>query len=589
MLNRILLEKKISKILDNPIFSILFVTLMMLVLLVKIPIEFETNDDVTILMSLAGYMTGEPQPFGFFIGYPLGYIISSLYRINQNLPWYTIFALFSIWLSLIVIVRCFCKIAKKSIGKILMYCLFFMIFLSFILYSVVRLQFTTTGAVCGASVIILLLADNDTMSLLERVINTMLMCILFFICFNFRFPVGYICLAIIIFVCAYRWVNKDISKKKIILNLFFVIAIFTASFISNDIYNNKTDGILDFLEYNKQRTLFFDYPHLSYDQAKDVYESVGWDKNLYDMVEKYFFMDKNYNIEALETINNNSVKHSITTRVVNVFLLFLKNSRIRLVTLCLIIFSILLIILTKKYKFLIFDSFSVIGLFLGCCLALAALAYSERLPWRVINTIVILCIIPAIFILVKIIQKIWNSIYTGTDVLCFNYNKYNGIQLTANNKMFSLFKITLIFSIIMFFFSANGVKSFYKRNDKSESVNISKKIDEFCINNQEDLFIIDNSSVDYMFDPFQVYPDKKPINHFRWGSWFDFSPMYYQKLEINGYEELYSDSFFDKNIYFIGRYKTNEFLINYMNKKFPGCVCKVISDKNDFVVYRFDK
>ena len=68
-----------------------------------------------------------------------------------------------------------------------------------------------------------------------------------------------------------------------------------------------------------------------------------------------------------------------------------------------------------------------------------------------------------------------------------------------------------------------------------------------------------------------------------------YSPPYYDQLAANGLEELYSDKFFNSNIYFMGSSKPDTDLIEYMQDEFSKTVSVEITDVTDnFIVYRFN-
>ena len=51
-------------------------------------IVFETNDDRMITEIFSGAMTGAPEAHAYYVDYILGFILSSLYSITADVPWY---------------------------------------------------------------------------------------------------------------------------------------------------------------------------------------------------------------------------------------------------------------------------------------------------------------------------------------------------------------------------------------------------------------------------------------------------------------------------------------------------------------------
>ena len=114
--------------------SVFFNTLFFLAAIAHNPPSWYTNDDFRMMTIVSGAYSGTPNPDIVFMRYPVGLLLSGLYRITTNVPWYGIFTMLCMFVPSCV----FCYyIIKKAYEKnrvflgILLYFLLFMFFVHF--------------------------------------------------------------------------------------------------------------------------------------------------------------------------------------------------------------------------------------------------------------------------------------------------------------------------------------------------------------------------------------------------------------------------------------------------------------------------
>lgn len=115
------------------------------------PLEFEVNDDVTMMTIVSGIFTGEPDAHIWFQNLIVGKLLSSLYTINDAVPWYGLWMYGTHFLAMIALSVALMLRFRPLLGSLLYGSIFFFFELPFLL----RLQFTTTAAmasVCGLAV-----------------------------------------------------------------------------------------------------------------------------------------------------------------------------------------------------------------------------------------------------------------------------------------------------------------------------------------------------------------------------------------------------------------------------------------------------
>ena len=66
------------------LLSMLFTSLLFAFVYITLPIVYCTNDDTSIMYTLAGYKTGSPYPIHQFINCGLGYIVSFFYSVFHH-------------------------------------------------------------------------------------------------------------------------------------------------------------------------------------------------------------------------------------------------------------------------------------------------------------------------------------------------------------------------------------------------------------------------------------------------------------------------------------------------------------------------
>lgn len=122
---------------------------------------FATNDDMYLRMILSGEITGTPEAHIFHIGYPVGVLLSFLYRLFPNIPWYGIFLFLLTIISLIVVSTAVLSLMKTYREKIVGI-LFIVIFaVSFFGAHIIRITYTTTAIFVGAAALLLFYTRDE--------------------------------------------------------------------------------------------------------------------------------------------------------------------------------------------------------------------------------------------------------------------------------------------------------------------------------------------------------------------------------------------------------------------------------------------
>lgn len=125
---------------------------------------YDLNDDVLIKDILAGTYTGTPEGRNIQMLYPVGFLISVLYRLSPTLPWYGIFLC-------TCHVLCFWLIGKRAISfaggfirKSILLLLQALMFAGTLLWELVYVQYSVTCALLTATGVFLFYTTDDELS-----------------------------------------------------------------------------------------------------------------------------------------------------------------------------------------------------------------------------------------------------------------------------------------------------------------------------------------------------------------------------------------------------------------------------------------
>ncbi len=512
---------------------------------------FSTNDDSRILYALAGYATGTAYPEQPFINYFLGYFISLLYKINQSIPWYGLFHVISLFISILVIFKCFYKYVYQKNQKISLFFIFIHIIILFtiFLYPLVALQFTTTSAIIGTSAIPVILVLEEKDDKLTYLLSYIYCFIALLISFMTRSLSWYCVMLFFGFACFYKiCYYRLIEKKKLIdvkilsiflLGILTVISCFSLKFISISIKNNNEIAQAYNL-YNDYRVKYMDYKqHDSYGENPELFESVGWTQNTYSATLCLLYFDEDINYDSLKKITDEytiNIEEKISNAVDLSKNLIFENTYAQ-VSIILTIGVVLTVLLKSDNRndkiFIIILEFIYICLFV-------ILSIKGRLPLRSFMSL----IIPNLFLILMFLPCIKR----------IRYKNYVAL-------------VVVVVSLMCISFSIKSIYISQEYLDTQTETSIGQKefdaFEEYAIQHPNNFYVYDFSVATINRDPFKVFPNEKPSNTMVSGGSYTFSELYYEQLNANNLNELYWDDFLEKNIYFVS---ANDYYVEVMQK-----------------------
>ena len=349
-----------------------------------LPIRFEENDDVMMLLFASGKYTGTPEENLVFINFLYGEILKLLYTWNNQIEWYAVlFAGFHI-ISLSVISWFIIK-NEKVLGlyKILFLILFYVIEIRLILLF----QFTTTAAVCAVAGLLLVFNVYKKKQLFGIA--------LFVLAGLIRFEVA--CLILLI-LCP-LFIRTLVLEKKLFLSSQFISVAIAASlvflfkFVDYQNYQQQNDWKY-YQVYNEARGKINDNPRSA--QIKEIPGSVSAAD--YQLLLNFFPDGKVLDLNKLNLIKNELAQYKFTNDVSNLWI-SLKNSY-AVITLLLILIAFVIAITDNKKNGYILPLALIIFLF-----CLYFIITFGSIKQRVLLTAV-LGLLPVIYISLENVKKV---------------------------------------------------------------------------------------------------------------------------------------------------------------------------------------
>lgn len=265
----------------------------------------ETNDDAMLRNIVSGWYTGEPEAHMIYVMYPLGYILSGLYKLLPEVSWYDYYMVGLHYLCwFMILVRVGGQFGKK-LNKIISISLCFVVLVIIDLPYVVMHQYTVLAAILVAVAVLWLITSKHNIGI-EFWIARFVFCIFSILCLWTRKQVFLLALPIIAIIIFLQFIRdrKKIKEKKIFNNQLMFLTIFIALVLVSfgwDRYAYSGEEWKDFTVYNDARTDIYDFYGLpSYENHKDIYEELGLDYG--DWIVMY-----NYNNKLAEGLSQEDI------------------------------------------------------------------------------------------------------------------------------------------------------------------------------------------------------------------------------------------------------------------------------------------
>lgn len=381
-----------KKIYNRILLGTLFTIFLLLPFFVNI--FFSLSDDQRYLFISSGAYNGTPCPYLVYEGYIYGTILSTLYKINNNIEWYSVVS----WtLYLISFLTIGFSIIKLKINELIKG-LFLLTFSFLHFYMCIHPQFTILASeLAFASFVLLIQAKNN-----KKYYATAF--VLFFISTQIRTSA-----ALLPYMILFPIFFLSNNYKKAIGSLSCLCIIGIASFATDNIMYNHSDEWKHFNTYNDARGLIADNPQSG--KLLSRIENPNQKKE-YELLVKYRFFDTNILTEKEIVDYANILKQQrLETIKINIHNYYQMYKSLGGITLIITILWLLFFSFKKKQYGTIFFIISCLIMFFIANITIMSMSFPKE---RVLITLIAALLLSCLYI-----ANTRKTTYTNT-FLCIN-------------------------------------------------------------------------------------------------------------------------------------------------------------------------
>lgn len=255
----------------NILKSIFISIIIFIISIYFIPIRFEENDDIVMLLLASGRYTGDLESNLIFIHPLYGAFLNLLYSISNRFEWYTILFIIFHFFSYIIVIYEILKIRLNKFFKIIIVLFYTILTLNLI----INLQFTTVSFTLLIAGFIVL--DN------QKIYKIIISFILIFIASLIRYEASMLFFLILMPFILFTSLQKKYKSNILYLLIFLIINLIVH--YSNEFF--KDNEWKNYDEFNRIRTKINDNSLANYDVK--IYEDVCSDEQFY--LFKEFYID----------------------------------------------------------------------------------------------------------------------------------------------------------------------------------------------------------------------------------------------------------------------------------------------------------
>ena len=531
-------------------------------------IVFDSIDDYNVMMSLCGDKTGRTYAELTFFNSAFAYLMSGLYALYAGVQWYSLIEILMCLLSLSVILCSLWRLCvARGLSRLLALLAYGASVLACYLYAIQRLQFTATAALAGAAACACLYSlDQQSVDsgCFAPLTVTSVVCLAASLVE--RRPVGLCCSAFYAVGCVRavlcwrrgtlrvaRAEARDALRRALVVGLACAVMLVAGHMIP------RLGDNAAYMDYNSWRIRFQDHPHPSYADARELYQSVGWSKEVYQMAKRLVFIDERIGAEAFEAISTSPEAAQALEQVDAVGLarnVVWNNPSGKAITLAL--FSWLTFAMCVVLPKLVSGG---AGKTLGKGTRLDAVVL---LVAFVLGVALIAMVCSAGRWLLRAYQAVAFPLLAVLMVLGLGLCGSDGpmaVAGKADGGTSSLGWPLLLLGLLLgwsCYLGKNSVQQISFERD-ADSLARNAAIEAYAIEHPDSVFVHDftvcNSCA---YDPFRTYEEGGPTNLIISGGSYTYSGCYYSQLQANGLEELDGTTLLGEDVFYISNTEVSD-------------------------------
>lgn len=521
---------------------------------------FQTCDDAIIRDIIAGNYSGTPDGHAVFVGYPLAWLMSCLYKMLPDIEWYGNIWSAGLVVSVFVIIKDI-LFEIKHLGRFVKIAISIFILMGIYMPIFIVQQFTIlSGVLAGTSIYFVLSGNKKKYVFCFMLFSFLVRADMFFV------AVPFILLGELYFLYQKRFNYniKDMIRQMLAICL-MVICVFGIG-KSSEHFAYDSEQWKNYMTYNKSRAMLYDYTDLmNNDSYIEDFKRAGINENTYFILKKYMiYFDNDINKNTLDiakSVIDNKNETGLISKAQNSIIKVEKRSikdywQYNLIVWMLIILILLSLVIQKRRR----ESIFVILSEIGREIIVFFLQYNGRLPDRVYIGIFML----ELFFLIKIIMS--------------------ETIIITNLKCKKICVLCVVFLLCM---CQNYKVQLSHRNYMIEAYdNINSKIVEYCRENTENIYFVNMPTNQYVFENRYISDNMCILSMYLTGS--ELMNRYTLDLSTRDIAETLLQ--YDNYRYIVDAEEDIEGLSKYFEYRFDDCdveiedYIKIDSDKTFSVI-----
>lgn len=471
-------------------------------------VKYEQVDDF-IMYNLYSGLDGTYNWHAVYMHPLLCVILSTLFRIDYSINWHSIFLLSMQFICFTIIGYIYLRKNKNAIS-VFIYAIFSSIFYAILLHLI---QYTSVAALLIATslfIIVHIIDEKDTSKKWKVILGVLYTLGIMLRMQSLMMVAPFFAIYGIYYFIKFK--KDQISKNefyKVIKLYAILVGITIVVYVSNWIIYNSNETYRNYLQFHEDRVLLHDLSYTNYEENKEIFDEIGWNKNDHYLFYTFNFGDENvYNKENFQKIidykKSKNEKYNLNLEIISVLRNYIEGMKSSYIFVTvLLFFTFIAILLNKKNKIL------NISLFIMTILM--------HLLFIVLNRSMIRVILPEYII--------------GISLIMYNLS-WSNIKIKKETS------IVICMCIITLLIYCTGSRYNFGYNVKNYS-NYRNLID-YTNSNKQNVYLYTVPSLQYRYLTYSVYkmPPKSAFSNLRViGGWDMYTQNYYdfkQRYNLDG-------------------------------------------------------
>lgn len=552
--------------------------LLMLILAVFFDYYYCMNDDTTMRDILCGSYTGVPEGRNIQMLYPIGFLISLLYRILPSVPWYGLFLCGCQFLFIYLLCRRVAGFVEPLWKKAVLAVLTGFFAGSVLLYELIFVQYTMTTAMLMAAAVFWFYtgeSTGDAVGFLKKNVPGIALTVL---AFQIRTEMSLLLFPFLLMAGLCKWTKEEkfFTKENCIKYLGVIgstlLCMAAALFVHKLAYGS--DEWKKFDRFFNDRTEIYDFlGYPKYEGNEEFYDGLGILPEEAELIE-------NYNFALDEKIDENVMEKMVfyQTKKRGGNTLFLTDKRTAAWVYRHSLFS-------KEYM-----PYNALVLFLYLLLVFAAVRNRDKSYFWKIPMLVLARSVCWMYIILRnrTPERITHGLFLMETVLLFALLSGEWKKKKVSQITFSAIVCMIVLLSFPAIFKKTAGESVQRENLNREWL----LLQEYFKENQDCFYFVDvYSTVDYTEKMFTDV-DHSYRNFDLCGGWTAKSPLYREKTAVKGIENVEKDLLEKDHVFFVSHASRGvEWLEAYYEAKGYDCEIRqveeiVVNGEVRFVIYR---